>query len=846
MRFYILYLFSFTLIFGLSYVESQAQRTIKGIVLDSINGMPLSYVPVYLKGTNIGVLTDDAGEFTIKNPSSAQILIVSSVGYHRKIILLENKEKRHYKILLSPSSYAMSELVVKPHKDKYRKKGNPAVELIRKVIENKPKGDPLQKPFFQYEHFQQIVVALNNTDSTERKKNIFFQQFKFLDNFVDTSSMTGKLILPVLLRQRLDKVYYQKSPFKKEKIVLADKNIGIDKGILSLDGVNAFLEEIFKPVDLYLNDIPLFMRRFVSPLSTEAIGFYKYYLMDTVSIDGEKCSDVVCIPYSSTSTGFVGHLYITTDTTHFVKRVKLSIPKNINLNYVKSMWIDQKYQRTTDGTRLLTYDDMTVEFSILSRGENFYARRTNFYLHPSFNPTPTLNFKIIKQGNVLYLDSTYHLNEYIATNHLNRIGPNEEKIQEMMRRLHKSSLYQFEEKIASILVNDYIETSRPHSKIDLGPVFNFISQNSVEGTRLKVGGLTTAYLNHHWFGNGYIAYGTKDHQWKYLLQTEYSFNKKHHQYNEFPIHSIRMFYQYDVDWLGQNMLYADNFFFSWKRRQSNNLIYVRKWGLSYNQEFYSHFSYGLDFSLYKKIASPFMPWIDNTTNQLVHAFSMGEAKIRLRYAPGEKFYQTMVTRRAISHDAPIFTFSHTMAIKGMFGSNYNYSYTDFGFRKQFWFSAYGDANVMLQAGKIWTKDPFPLLQIPIANLAYTIYPGAFTLMNPMEFINDHYIAWFLNYNMNGMILNRIPLIRSLKWREIISFRGIEGGLNKKNNPYLSNGLFNFPNGSYAMGKSPYMEIGVGIDNIFDLFRIDYVWRMNYLNHPHIDKSGIRFSINLSF
>ncbi|MBB3187512.1 DUF5686 and carboxypeptidase-like regulatory domain-containing protein [Microbacter margulisiae] len=846
MRFYILYLLAFSVIYGLSCVDSKAQRTIRGVVLDSINGKPLSFVPVYLKGTTIGVLTNDAGGFTLKNPSSAQILIVSSVGYNRKVILLENRAKRFYKILLSPSSYAMSEVVVKPRKEKYRKKGNPAVELIRQVIENKEKHDPLQKPFYQYDHYQKIVVALNDVDSTERKKNVLFQQFKFLDAYVDTSGITGKPILPVILRQRLDRVYYQKSPYRKERVVLADHNIGLDRGILSLQGVNTFLEEIFKPVDLYVNDIPLFLKRFVSPLSTGAIGFYKYYLMDTVSVDGDRCSDVVFVPFSSESTGFVGHLYITTDSTHFVKKVKLSIPKNINLNYVRSLWIDQRYRRTPDGTRLLTYDDMTVEFSVLSRGGNFYARRTNVYLHPSFAPPPAFASTTVRQGDVLKPDTTLQLAEYMSANKLNTIGPNALQVHNMVRRLHEARLYHYAEKTASIIINDFIETSPHQSKVDIGPVFNFVSKNSAEGVRLRVGGLTTAALNDHWFGKGYLAYGTKDHRWKYLAQAEYSFNKKQHQANEFPVHSLRMFYQYDVNWLGQNMLYADNFFFSWKRRQSNNLTYQRKWGLSYNQEFYSHFSYGLDFLLRREYASTLMPFIDNTTNTPVNAYSLGEATVRLRYAPGEKFYQTMVYRRAISHDAPVFTFSHAMALKGVFGSNYNYSYTELGFRKKFWFSAYGDANVVLQAGKIWTKDPFPLLQIPVANLAYTIHPGAFTLMNPMEFINDHYVAWYLNYNMNGLILNRIPLIRYLKWREIISFRGIYGGLDKKNNPALSNGLFDFPAGSYAMGKAPYMEAGVGIDNIFNLFRVDYVWRLNYLNHPHIDKSGIRVTVDLGF
>jgi len=285
---------------------------------------------------------------------------------------------------------------------------------------------------------------------------------------------------------------------------------------------------------------------------------------------------------------------------------------------------------------------------------------------------------------------------------------------------------------------------------------------------------------------------------------------------------------------------------SWKRQQDDKITYQRKVEVNYNREFLSQFSYGLDVRYHAESATPYLPFVGNAVGENIGSYSMGEAQFRLRYAPGERIYQTPLKRYSITRNAPVFTLSHTLAFKGLLGSTYNYSRTEFAFRKRFWLSAFGNANVILRAGKVWTKDPFPLLIIPNANLSYIVQYDTYSMMNATEFINDQYVLWDLNYNMSGFLLNRIPLIQTLKLREILSFRGMYGSLESRNNPALSNGLFRFPAGSTNMGKDPYLEAGVGVENIFKVLRIDYVWRLTYLNRPGIDKSGIRFVLDFGF
>ncbi|MDR3652748.1 MAG: DUF5686 family protein [Paludibacter sp.] len=835
----------FILLLNCCYINVSAQNRVIGIVTDSVTKEPLPFISVLVRGTAIGAMTDNSGKFSLTVPDGDQSISLKSIVYKEKIISFTNKKLINLKIQLCRTSYAMSEVVIRPKKERYKKKGNPAVDFVRRVIASKEKYDPLNKPYYHYEHYEKINIALNNFQKDKNKH--LLKKYKFLTNYVDTSKLSGKPILPVSTREMLEDYYYQKYPRLEKRIVKAKKSAGIDE-MLSEDGVDQFLKEVFKDVDIYDNNITLFLKRFVSPLSTGGPDFYKYYLLDTVKIGGEKCVDLGFVPFSSQSSGFTGHLYIALDSTNFVKKVSLNFPRDININFIQNMSIEQEFNRAPDGTRLLMSDDINVEFSILSKSKGFFAQRISTYANHSFDcPKDTSIFK--QKENTILLDGATHKSEdYWQHNRIDSLPENKKSVDKMLVQLRKDPLYYYTEKLASILITDYIKTSPIDNKLTLGPVYNLISANTVEGVRLRLGGYTTARINDRWFANGYVAYGLKDQKMKGLAQLEYSFNKKKEQANEFPVNSIRASYNYDLDRLGQQYLYttSDNLFLSLKRQNDNKITYQRNLELSYNREFYSQFSGGIDLRYRTEYATPYIPFIDNTTGQNFAAYSLGEAQLRLRYAPGEKYYQTLSKRRSISRDAPVFTFSHTFALKGILGSNYDYNHTEIGFQKRFWFSAYGNTNIIIKAGKVWNKVPFPLLTLPNANLSYTIQYESYPMMNALEFINDQYVSWDVNYNMNGLLFNQIPLLKYMKLREIVSFRGLYGNLSKQNDPAFSKGLYEFPTGSYKMANYPYMEAGVGVANIFNFLRVDYVWRLNYLNHPNIDKSGIRVSFDFSF
>lgn len=842
------FLFFISCVFSLPLNAQQLIR-LSGIVTDSVSSEPIPYVSVYLKGTTTGVMTDEEGHFELQ-AKSGDILSVSSIGFHeysKRVGDIASPGK--IRIRLTPSQYELKEVLIKPKKEKYTKKGNPAVEFVKNIIDNRNENDPKNKDFFYYERYEKLTYAFNEFDEERLQKGLY-KKFGFLKNHIDTSEVSGKPILIVSNKEVIEDNFYRKSPKSHKKQIQATKHDGLDE-MLSQESVQAVASEVFKEVDLYSNDISLFLNRFVSPISSMGPNFYKYYLLDTVMVNGIKCQDLGFVPMVSESFGFTGHLYVALDSTYFIKKVHLNVPQDINLNFVNFMSIDQEFERTPDSTRLLIKDDITVEFKLTDKSKGIYARRTCTYRKHSFDAPES--DKIFKNAaeTIELSESRYRNEDFWKENRHIPIPEKENSVKKLMAELREVPVFYWSEKVISTIVAGYIPTRLEESKIEIGPMNTMFSVNSFEGVRLRAGAITSAYLNKRWFGSGYVAYGTKDEEFKYMGQVEYSFHDKKEHANEFPVHSIKANYTYDIDQLGQQYLFTnkDNIVLSLKRKKDDRITYLRKAELSYQREHYSGLSYyvklrnkieyATDVVKFEQVEIPQKP-------RYIHDFMMTEAEFKIRYAPHEKFYQTKTKRFAITPEVPVFFASHTTARKGWLGSDYTYNRTEVGFEKRFWLSAYGYIDAYVKGGKVWDAVPFPMLCIPNANLSYTIQPQSYSLMNAVEFINDQYASWDVTYFLNGFLFNRIPLLKELKWREVTSFRGLIGSLSDKNNPRYNNTLYQFPAGTYTMGKTPYMEATVGIENILKLIRIDYVWRLTYRDHPNIDKHGVRISVHVSF
>lgn len=828
---------------------------IKGTVTDSITGEALPYASLIFKGTTIGTATDMNGHFELTLPERTQMLEISYLGYKTKQMNISPQYSRRLDIGLSPNDISLQEVTVKPKKEKYSKKDNPAVEFVKQMIERRKENSPRNKNYYQYDQYEKILIGLNEFEQ-KSKRNGKASKFNFLNEYVDTLE-SGTTILPIMEKEKIETILYRKEPKSEKRIVRGQQSSGVDE-ILAQDGVQQFLDEVFKDVDIFQNNIPLFLQRFVSPLSNIGPNYYKYYLLDTLMVNNHKCVDLGFIPFNSETFGFTGHLYVTLDSTYFIQKAILNVPKDINLNFVSKMSIEQTFERTDDHTRLITKDDIIVHFKLTEDSKGMYARRLNKYSNHTFEePETGYHLRAFSQSQpVITLDNAHQQSEHFwkEIRPQEAIRKNNKSIKEMMTELRSVPLFYYTEKAIAILFSGYVQTHKDiqKSKFEVGPMNSTIGGNELEGFRMRVGGGTTPQFNKHLFLEGYTAYGFKDEKLKYDIAAEYSFNERKQYLKEFPRHSIRLSHSYDVYKLGEQYTNTskDNMLLSIKRINDLRATYQRQTEIGYIREHYNGISYGINLRNRREYATEYASFQQKKASGIVTPikhYNMSTMELKFRYGKNEKFYQSRNVRIPITYDAFIFNLSHVMAKKDFLGSAYDYQRTDIGFQKRFWFSAFGYLDAIVKAGKVWNEVPYPLLILPNANMSYTIQPETYTNMNPLEFINDEYASWDLTYYMNGNLLNRIPLIKKLHWREVFCFRGLWGNLTDKNNPNMNEeGLFLFPKGTYQMEKTPYMEASIGIENIFNAVRVDYVRRLNYLDHPGIQKNGIRATIVLSF
>lgn len=839
------------------YSQVKGQTRIYGTVTDSVTHEKLPYTTISIKGTTDGCISDNNGNFSFIIPQKKGVLSISSIGYKEQLIPLSSIRVFPIQIHLVPIAYELDEITVKPKKEKYSRKNNPAVEFVKTMIERRDENSPKNKDLYQRDRYEKLTIALNNFDR-KQKDSHFGKGFEFLDSYVDTSLISGKPILNISSREMIATDFYRKTPKSEKQYVKARKRAGLDD-MFSENEIEAAIQEVFKDVDIFEGNIMLFRNKFVSPLSTLGLSFYKYYLLDTLMVGNERCVDLTFVPFNPESFGFTGHLFVTLDSTYFVKWVQMNVPHDINLNFIQYMNIEQEFSRLPDGTRMLDFESLIAEMKVFNSVNGIYAKREVTYNNYIFDEEVETAIFEHPERVVEERDASRKDDRYWDENRLGEITEKEKSVANMMKDLRNNPVYYWCEKILSFFFTGYIPTREVEPKIFIGPVNTTISYNELEGTRLRFGAMSSAYLNPHLMGRFFVAYGLKDERFKYMGELEYSFKKKKEHINEFPVHSLRLRYESDIFQYGQTYLYTnkDNMFLSIKRKKDNKIGYLKRAEFTYTHEFHSGFSYAatlrnrIDESTY---LIPFeqVTTIDGvSTSNFVKEIMRTEFEFNLRYAPKEKFIQTKWNRYSVVPENPVFTLTHRFGVKDFLGSDYTYHHTEASFKKRVWLSPLGYTDWLLKAGKIWNQVPFPLLIIPNANLSYTIQKESFQLMNAMEFFNDSYFSWDLTYYMNGAIFNRLPLIRKLNWREVLTCKGMFGHLSSKNRPNnLNTGeLFKFPYESdeyHYLGSKPYVEIGAGIENIFKVLRIDYIYRLTYRDYPGIDKSGIRFTFHMQF
>ena len=853
------YIKSFLLFLLLGCCISVSAQNIQGVVTDSLTNEPIPYLSVFYEGKGVGSITDNDGNYKVETRKGWNKLTFSAVGYVTKVVNIIPGVTKNLNVRMRPDDIMLDEVVVKPKREKYSRKNNPAVELMKKVIAHKKNNKLSENDYYQYNKYQKITMSLNDVTPEMLEKGMY-KKMPFLKDQIELCEETNKFILPISVDETASQKIYRKHPKSEKTIIKGMSSTGVNELFATGDMLSTVLKDVFTDVNIYDNDIRLLQYPFISPISSsDAISFYKFYIMDTTFVDKDKCFHLTFVPNNSQDFGFTGHLYVLADSSYTVKKCTMNLPKKSGVNFVDNMDIIQEFEQLPNGEWVLKTDDMIVEMTLMKIMQGFQIRRTTRYSDYAFDELPQQLFKRkgaeIKEADAMMRGDDFW-NQYRPV----PLTQTESSMDMLVKRLEQMPGFKYVIFVLKAFIENFVETgTKEHpSKVDICPVNTMISNNYIDGLRLRMSAQTTANLNPHLFFKGYYAYGFKDHRSKYMGEVEYSFNKKEYLPREFPKNSITFSYQYDVMSPTDKFLKTDkdNVFVSFKTSTVDQMSYVRNIALKYENET----QFGLKTTVEVKHSTDEptggLAYITNDDQKtLVPEIQTMEASLAFRYAPGETFVNTKQRRIPVSFDAPVFTLSHTAGFKGVLGGEYNYNLTEIGLYKRFWFSSWGKIDMFVKGGAQWNKVPFPLLIMPAANLSYILQRETFNLINNMEFLNDRYASLDVSWDLNGKIFNRIPLLKKLKWREAIGFKMLYGHLTDKNNPMKHPGdseLFLFPTRdgrptSFVMDpKTPYMECSVGIHNIFKILHIDYVRRLNYLDHPDANKWGVRFMVMMTF
>ena len=853
------YIKSFLLFLLLGCCISVSAQNIQGVVTDSLTNDPIPYLSVFYEGKGVGSITDNDGHYKVETRKGWNKLTFSAVGYVTKVVNIIPGVTKNLNVRMRPDDIMLDEVVVKPKREKYSRKNNPAVELMKKVIAHKNNNKLSENDYYQYNKYQKITMSLNDVTPEMLEKGMY-KKMPFLKDQIELCEETNKFILPISVDETASQKIYRKHPKSEKTIIKGMSSTGVNELFATGDMLSTVLKDVFTDVNIYDNDIRLLQYPFISPISSsDAISFYKFYIMDTTFVDKDKCFHLTFVPNNSQDFGFTGHLYVLADSSYTVKKCTMNLPKKSGVNFVDNLDIIQEFEQLPNGEWVLKTDDMIVEMTLMKIMQGFQIRRTTRYSDYAFDELPQQLFKRkgaeIKEADAMMRGDDFW-NQYRPV----PLTQTESSMDMLVKRLEQMPGFKYVIFVLKAFIENFVETGTKDnpSKVDIGPVNTMISNNYIDGLRLRMSAQTTANLNPHLFFKGYYAYGFKDHRSKYMGEVEYSFNKKEYLPREFPKNSITFSYQYDVMSPTDKFLKTDkdNVFVSFKTSTVDQMSYVRNIALKYENET----QFGLKTTVEVKHSTDEptggLAYITNDDQKtLVPEIQTMEASLAFRYAPGETFVNTKQRRIPVSFDAPVFTLSHTTGFKGVLGGEYNYNLTEIGLYKRFWFSSWGKIDMFVKGGAQWNKVPFPLLIMPAANLSYILQRETFNLINNMEFLNDRYASLDVSWDLNGKIFNRIPLLKKLKWREAIGFKMLYGHLTDKNNPMKHPGdseLFLFPTRdgrptSFVMDpKTPYMECSVGIHNIFKILHIDYVRRLNYLDHPDANKWGVRFMVMMTF
>lgn len=807
-------------------VFAQSTR-VRGSVTDAKTGEVLPLVNIFFKGTTVGMTTDFDGNYVIETREDVSELQASFVGYITQTVKINKGAFNTVDFKLEPQTFDLEEVKVTPGE-------NPAHAILRNVSKNKPKNSPSALSEYFCRTYTKMELDLTNIKPGFKNKKLQ-QNFGFIFEHMDTSVITGKAYLPVMISEASADYYYRKSPSLSREIVKASRISGIEEDYT----LAQFTGHLHVNVNLYDNYIDIFEVRFASPLSDHGLMFYKYYLVDSLNIEGRKTYKIRFHPKSFSTPVLDGEVNIDS-TTWALQSAHVKMMKGLNINWIRHLVIDNENQLIDDSVWFPKQDKIFADFSIVmsdsAKMVSFLGHRQVDYSDVKLNPGIPKEVQKMDHNVIINNDVLKNDDQYWDTIRPFALSDKEKQIYGMVDSIKNVPLYQNIYDLVNLVLGGYYNTKY----VEYGPYYKLLSFNKQEGCRFQLGARTTTDFSKKIRLFGYGAYGTKDERLKGGGGFDYSFR-------ELPTSRLTVSFKHDVVQLGagMNAFTEGNILSSiFSRGDNDRLSMVNQLDVNFEQEWRQGIANTLGVQVRDIFSCDYVPFI-KPDGQLMPSIQSTIVRLNTRLSKNEIVIRKPFDNYSLGSDYPILGVDLAMGIKGLFKNDYEFYRIVGSINYNLPIAPIGTSEMVLTGGKIFGKVPYPLLKLHEGNATYFYDPYAFSCMNYYEFASDTWLSFFYEHHFKGFFLGKIPLMKKLKWREVFIFKGLIGTLADKNNGALENtdAVLRFPLGMGSVSK-PYFETGIGIENIFRLFRVDAIWRLTHRKgEPGQDIQN--FAINLS-
>ena len=813
-----------------------SQAKIGGYVL-STNNEPISYANVIFKGSREGTITNENGKFYLESQKKWDTVIVSFLGYKTIEVPLEKRVDFNLTFYLEEESEQLNEVLIVTGKQP--KKNNPAIDLLRKIWAHKRKNGLNMFDQYQYDKYEKVEFDLNTIDSALVNSK-FFKGMEFVFDQVDTSRVTGKTYLPIFINESVNEVYGDNNLKKKREILKGNKNSGFSNNQFIIDFVN----DLYSDFNVYDNYLKFFDKSFVSPLSRTGINTYNYVLADSAYIDNKWCYNIIYYPRRTNELTFKGDFWVS-DSTYAIKEINLQASKSANINWVKEIYIEQEFEVLNDSVFLIKRDYFMSDFAFdkKEKSRGVYGKRTTLYDNYKFNIPKEKNF--YSEEVFDYDEALYNRDDaFWEQNRLEELNKDEKGIYKMLDTLVTVKKFKRIYNLGSVLASGYVEFD--DLNFDYGPIFSTFGYNEVEGLRIRAGGRTYFGPNDMWRLEGFGAYGFKDGRFKYGLSGKWLLDKKNRLIigggHRRDVEQIGASLTTSNDVLGRSFASSSLF----NTAPNDKLTRINLSTLYVEMEPVKNvvFRWNNDFRKLKSASETFsLDYVDNDSPTGISSeIKQFESSFSVSYYPGRKMTGYGVERYEANDDFPRLFAMVSLGDKGLFDSDFNYTKVQFSYLQPWQLGGLGRLTSTIEAGKTFGTVPLGLLSIIPGNQTYWSIYNTFPQLDFYEFVTDTYATLHLEHNFNGRLFSRIPFMKKLNWREIVSFRCAWGDLSDENIAISQ------PAGIplIAPNNDPYYEYGFGIGNIFKVFRIDFNFRGNYLDAPDARPFGVTGSFGFYF